>query len=98
MKKLARVILTGAVFALALQLNAQDLPVGSHYPAGAEGIKGASLPPPGFYVRDYNYFLTADKVNGIPGDVDLFASDCLHRCDMLIRWKPRTGRKARPSF
>jgi hypothetical protein len=27
----------------------------THYPAGVEGIKGASLPPPGFYIRDYNY-------------------------------------------
>ena len=25
-----------------------------HYPAGAEGLKAATLPPPGFYVRDYS--------------------------------------------
>ena len=62
----------GSVFALATQLQAQ-LPVGSHYPTGAEGIKGASLPPPGFYLRDYNFFYTADKVEGAPVDVNLFA-------------------------
>jgi len=43
-----------ALMALAAQLSAQDLPIGSHYPIGAEGLKGADLPPPGFYVRDYN--------------------------------------------
>jgi len=68
-------ILAAAVFALALKLPAQPapLPVGSHYPVGAEGIKGASLPPPGIYLRDYNFFYTADKVNGLPFGVDIFA-------------------------
>ena len=49
------------------------LPVGSHYPVGAEGINGASLPPPGFYLRDYNFFYTADKVNGLPVKANIFA-------------------------
>jgi len=35
----------------------------AHYVPGAEGIKAASLPPPGFYVRDYNLFYTADRLN-----------------------------------
>ena len=25
-----------------------------HYVAGVEGIKASTLPPPGFYLRDYN--------------------------------------------
>src|ERR1017187_8987972 len=72
MKTLTRLILAVAVFAQAAQLHAQ-LPVGSHYPVGAEGINGASLPPPGIYVRDYNFFYTADKVDGLPVNIDIFA-------------------------
>lgn len=60
------------IAALALPAMAQ-LPVGSHYPTGAEGIKGSSLPPPGIYLRDYNFFYTATKVDGAPVDVDVFA-------------------------
>lgn len=37
-----------------------------HYPSGAEGIKGATLPPPGFYLRDYNLFYYADDFPGGP--------------------------------
>ncbi|HUC83811.1 MAG TPA: transporter [Candidatus Acidoferrales bacterium] len=59
------------IAALAAQLQAQDLPIGSHYPIGAEGLKGADLPPPGLYVRDYNYFYTADTVDGLPVDLNL---------------------------
>ena len=50
---------------------------GGHYPIGVEGIKGGSLPPPGFYIRDYNLFYFADELknpNGDSvGDLDLFA-------------------------
>lgn len=35
-----------------------------HYPPGVEGIKGASLPPPGLYLRDYNLIYTADRYPG----------------------------------
>jgi hypothetical protein len=72
MKTLTRLILAAAVMAQAVQLHAQ-LPVGSHYPVGAEGIKGGSLPPPGVYLRDYNFFYTANKVDGLPVDIDIFA-------------------------
>jgi hypothetical protein len=55
------------LFALAALLTAlpavlQAQPT-AHYVPGSEGIKGASLPPPGFYVRDYNYFYWADQLN-----------------------------------
>ena len=33
-----------------------------HYVNGSEGIKAATLPPPGFYWRLYNQFYTADTV------------------------------------
>jgi hypothetical protein len=81
-----RLILTMAGIGLAAQTQAQ-LPVGSHYPAGAEGIKGASLPPPGIYLRDYNYILTADKVDGVPGDVDLTAYVQAPRLIWMTDWK-----------
>jgi hypothetical protein len=67
------IALAAGIFALANQLNAQSLPIGSHYPVGAEGINGASLPPPGIYLRDYNFFYTADKVDGLPVNIDIFA-------------------------
>lgn len=70
MKKLVCLFVAAAGF--ATQLHAQ-LPVGSHYPVGAEGIKGASLPPPGIYLRDYNFFYTANRVNGLPTGANLFA-------------------------
>jgi hypothetical protein len=40
----------------------------AHYPPGVEGIKAASLPPPGVYARDYNYFYIAHQVNNGSGD------------------------------
>jgi hypothetical protein len=47
MKTLKRLIsLYGELFFVSTVVNAQ---VGGHYPAGVEGIKGASLPPPGLY-------------------------------------------------
>jgi hypothetical protein len=33
-----------------------------HYPAGSEGIKAGSLPPPGLYFKDYNSFYTYNEV------------------------------------
>ena len=40
-----------------------------HYPAGSEGIKGATLPPPGFYFEDYNSFYFYHKVPGFGGQL-----------------------------
>ncbi len=56
-----------AVGALALPGLVQAQSVG-HYPAGAEGIKGASLPPTGVYLRDYNIGYFADDFPGGPPD------------------------------
>jgi len=47
--------------------------VAGHYPAGAEGIKAASLPPPGVYFRDYNFFYFANKFKDGPPNFDIFA-------------------------
>jgi hypothetical protein len=67
-------MLTLAVCALVLPrcLNAQPAFEG-HYPAGVEGIKAGSLPPPGLYFRDYNYFYFSDDLKNGPPDFNLFA-------------------------
>jgi len=48
-------------------------PLSAHYPAGVEGVKAASLPPPGLYLRDYNYLYFADRFHGGPPNFDLTA-------------------------
>ena len=40
----------------------------AHYVPGVEGIKGATLPPPGVYFRDYNYFYWANQLNDPGGN------------------------------
>lgn len=63
MKKLTVVALS--IVAAAISLQAQPT---AHYVPGVEGIKGASLPPPGWYLRDYNVAYTASQVNNGNGD------------------------------
>src|ERR1035441_11018533 len=64
--KTTRIIPTiGAMIALATSLQAQPSAL---YPPGVEGIKAATLPPPGVYFRDYNYFYTADQMNNAAGN------------------------------
>ena len=53
----------------------------SHYPAGAEGLKGASLPPPGKYLKWYNIYYAANTIRDRNGkdagaglDLDVFAT------------------------
>lgn len=62
--KLKFILLAGTLLALPALLQAQPT---AHYVPGVEGLKGASLPPPGWYVRDYNVFYTADRVNNANG-------------------------------
>jgi hypothetical protein len=65
MKTLSNQLISGAAL-MALATLAQAQPT-AHYVPGVEGIKAASLPPPGVYVRDYNVFYTADQLNGPTG-------------------------------
>ncbi len=58
-----RLLLTISTLLLAITTNGQPT---AHYVPGVEGIKGASLPPPGWYVRDYNVFYTADRLDDGP--------------------------------
>jgi hypothetical protein len=60
------------LFACAGLIQAQT----THYPAGVEGIKGSSLPPPGLYIRDYNYTYFSNEFKGVggPPSFDLLAN------------------------
>jgi hypothetical protein len=58
-------LLTAGLFALPNCLLGQAT---AHYPPGLEGLKAATLPPPGVYFRDYNYFYYADHVNNAQGN------------------------------
>lgn len=66
MKLRLHLLIAGLVLAL-LAFNSAAQP-SAHYVPGSEGIKGASLPPPGFYVRDYNYFYWSRRVNDSAGN------------------------------
>jgi len=41
---------------------------GQHYPNGAEAFLIGVAPPPGFYVKEYNYWYTADKLKDNSGN------------------------------
>ena len=58
-------LLTAGLFTLPNYLQAQAT---AHYPPGLEGLKAASLPPPGVYLRDYNLFYYADHRNDAQGN------------------------------
>jgi hypothetical protein len=40
----------------------------AHYVPGSEGIKAATLPPPGIWLRDYNAFYYSDQLNDTKGN------------------------------
>jgi hypothetical protein len=61
---LGGLLLAGAL-ALPALLQAQPT---AHYVPGIEGIKAASLPPPGIYLRDYNVAYYADRLNDSSGN------------------------------
>lgn len=84
-KHLARIILVSGLLAFGGLSQAQV--VAAHYPAGAEGIKGASLPPPGVYFRDYNFFYTADRFKDGPPEFDIFAYINAPRLIWMTDWK-----------
>ncbi len=71
-----RLVIAAVLAAAPSLLLAQS---SAHYAPGVEGIKGATLPPPGVYFRDYNYFYWADQLNDSsghkfgPADLDTFA-------------------------
>jgi hypothetical protein len=48
---------------LSLPILAQAQSFTGHLFPGAEELKGPSLPPPGFYVRNYTIYYGADRLN-----------------------------------
>lgn len=71
MKRHIQWLVAGAALAVAGLTQAGSF--SGHYPAGVEGIKGGSLPPPGLYLRDYNLFYTTDEFPDIgPPGFDAF--------------------------
>jgi hypothetical protein len=68
MKKSMVVMFCVLGIAAALHGPANAAEVGHHYVNGVEGIKAATLPPPGFYYRMYNVFYNADEVKDAAGD------------------------------
>ena len=52
---------------MLLALAAQAQP-SAHYVPGVEGIKAATLPPPGIYLRDYNVAYASDRLNDPKGN------------------------------
>ena len=85
-QSITRLLLGAGLLALPTQLAAQPI-VAGHYPAGAEGIKGASLPPPGVYFRDYTFFYTADRFKNGPPEFDIFACLNAPRLIWMTDWK-----------
>lgn len=65
MKSISRLLFVAGLLALPASLLAQPT---AHYVPGAEGLKGASLPPPGWYVRDYNIGYYSTRLNDPSGD------------------------------
>jgi hypothetical protein len=59
----------------------------AHYPNGVEGIKAASLPPPGIYLRDYNYLYFADEFPEGPPGFDLLVYVQAPRVIWISPWK-----------
>lgn len=59
---------TFAVAVLLAGLTAPGFAVTGHYVNGVEGIKGATLPPPGFYFRSYTVYYTAHDLMDEDGD------------------------------
>jgi hypothetical protein len=63
--RLIGVLLLTSLFQLPIPVRGQIL---GDYGPGAEGIKGATLPPPGFYLRDYNFVYFSDRLNDREGN------------------------------
>lgn len=83
--KLTSVLLAGSLVTLPTFLQAQPI-VAGHYPAGAEGIKSASLPPAGVYLRDYNFLYFANDFDGLGVDFDIFAYINAPRLIWMTDW------------
>jgi hypothetical protein len=85
-RQLAGFLLGAGLLAQPGLMQAQPV-VAAHYPAGAEGIKGATLPPPGLYFRDYTFAYFADRFPGGPPEFDIKACLNAPRLIWMTDWK-----------
>ena len=58
-------VVLASLLAAPATINAQP---SAHYVPGSEGLSAATLPPPGFWLRDYNWFYYADQANDASGN------------------------------
>lgn len=58
-------LLLGGLLTVPTLLQAQPT---AHYVPGVEGIKAGSLPPPGLYLKDYNFFYEATSLHDAAGN------------------------------
>jgi hypothetical protein len=63
-RALSFIVVTLLVVFWSAVANAQPA---AHYVPGVEGLNAATLPPPGLYLRDYNFFYDADRLNDDTG-------------------------------
>jgi hypothetical protein len=70
-------LLSAGMFLLSPLIAQAQAP--AHYAPGCEGILGSTLPPPGLYLLDYNFFYTAGRANNdlgknvAPSNFNVFA-------------------------
>ena len=67
-------------------------PTGNHFTNGGEGIKVATVGPPGFYYRLYNFFYHTTTLNDrggekLPADLDVFVYAQVHRPIWVTNFK-----------
>jgi hypothetical protein len=95
MKQLIKGIVFGVALCALPQLGYSQ-PT-AHYVPGVEGIKAASLPPPGIYLRDYNVFYIANTLNDSHGnsissaDPNAFIYANVPRLIWITEWKVLGG-------
>ncbi len=90
MKKVVIAVFT--IMAFAVVPFGTGMAADNEYPNGIEGIKAASVPPPGYYYKMYNVYYAADTVtdndgNDIDNDFDLTLFVNSHRFLWVSDWK-----------
>jgi hypothetical protein len=84
MKIRAQVVWLALVCLLIVAGTAVAGPTGNHFTNGGEGIKVATVGPPGFYYRLYNFFYQTDDLKGanghsVPADLHVTVYAQAHR-------------------
>ena len=57
---------------------------GNQYPLGSEAFFVGAVPPPGFYIKDYVYFYTADKLMNNDRDESKWETDGVELRDLDV--------------